>query len=192
MLKVYRTTEVEGGTVARLFHSLVVFGAGLTVSSCGARSETDGSSPRANNGAGATGSTTEPDTAASTTATGMSGGPELPNVQLPYGIELTQWSCDFESTSCTSVALDTFDVSAYQLTATCPVDPYRPTSEADCGEDERLACTLVTKDEALLAVNCTCSDAPYTGVCASCGFYDSICFDEATVCGCAIAQILIN
>lgn len=103
-----------------------------------------------------------------------------------------QWNCEGNVEGCR----DVLETTASRIVGECPVEPDRPMSEADCGQDERFVCYLAV-DEGLnpLLVNCLCESKSFdcnfcTGI-GSSGFGEPIrCDDRAKVCACAYTGIL--
>lgn len=168
--------------MARLFECLVVYGAGLTLASCGARSQLDGLDAPADGGSGGGASTGKAGTGASaiggrpdlgiggtiaiggmsaaagtsavagTTAGGSAGAKP---VEVPPGAQ-GQWSCHDEIVSCGSGVYDGRMTGGFALGSPCMSDRSRPTSAADCPPGKRFACQIGFYGDKSLLFNCEC------------------------------------
>jgi hypothetical protein len=204
--------------MARLFHALVVVGSGISAAACGGQSvaqeENDGgragnhgragaggagndaggaggagngAGGAGNGGLGGAGSSGAPSGGAGNGATSGDGtggtGVVTPN---------PQWNCEGYYDVCEAVN----GTTTARLTSPCPLEPDRPTSAEDCGDNQHFTCYQATLDGNLGLVNCECLDA-YDNFCAWCtgidhgAFGDPVSCDARTkVCGCAYTGIL--
>jgi hypothetical protein len=188
--------------MSRLFHTLVVVGSGVTISSCGGKTTGDAASGESSTGGGGytnaeghAGGTVIPTFMSDPSANGGSaaedasipvvdGGSAGPVATGPS----TQWSCSTSFGQCREVQVDGSYVSAYEP-ETCHSDPSRPRTEADCALEEWFACELAFIGGQALPVNCSCEPSSTTG-CGSVGCPGPVtCFDHSKLCGCAITGI---
>jgi hypothetical protein len=191
--------------VARLFNALVVVGAGISVSGCGGRASSDasgGSSGAPSGGASATGGTTTTGGTSATggtssggsgaTTTGGATGSGGANIGGAAGWTATaQWDCSDQFQRCQQL-----NMAVYLLDRACAVDPSRPSSPADCNDNEWLECVGAYLNGAMLAVNCECTPMSADGQC-SCIDPSGVelratCADNVKVCSCAHPSILIR
>jgi hypothetical protein len=189
--------------MSRLFHSLVVCGAGLTLTGCGGRydsRETPESSDAGTSNEGAGGSSagagpsppvmlTPGGSPSSGGAPGVAGfnfggtapGPILPGSQ-------GQWSCDDEIGACGD---------GFILMQQCFRDIARPKSQADCQPGNVLSCLYGSFEAIPVLFNCEC--LPLAGEMCPCPdvvdgrcVHSSgplTCSPEQVVCGCAYTCI---
>jgi hypothetical protein len=194
--------------VARLFHTLVVCGAGLTLTHCGGgRADTDdGTSPGGQTGTGGTGvggtSTGGASTGGATTG-GSAGTPGTGGAPTGgsggfggFGGATGEWTNQSycEALYCDSVQFEGRQVGAIPLIEPCPIERGRPETPDDCPAGRRFTCALGVADGVARLVNCECLPATDACACpdvAGCiGFNSEACTDEVNICGCAQTCIL--
>lgn len=187
----------------RLFHTLVVFGAGLSLSGCGGRAvgieESDdpgddgaGGAPSGGKGGGIT--FTGGRASGNGGARGSGGAPGAGGA--PFDPSLSaQWDCTKQLGVCSSNGTPAM---AFFLEEPCPTDPTRPKSTADCAPDEWFECYLAVLAMTPLVVNCQCAPVAADPNCATCSDvpgYDTraepaSCVGRTKFCGCAYTGIL--
>lgn len=189
--------------MSRLFHSLVVCGAGLTLTGCGGRydrEQPEQSDAGSANGGGAGGASAGAGVAqppvldvggsqslgGTSAVAGFNFGGTAPGPILP-GSE-GQWSCDDEVGSCGD---------GFILQQQCVRDVDRPKSQADCRTGSVLSCLYGSFESIPVLFNCEC--LPLVGEMCPCpDVVDGRCLDssgpltcspEQVVCGCAYTCI---
>lgn len=197
--------------MARLFHSLVVCGAGLTLVHCGGRStgdrdegnadDTSGTSQgsAAGSGDGARGGTSSAQGGTSGGTLSLAGAPSVPigggsagapsDPKRPAG-PTEQWGCDGSGISCSR---ERFDID-YRA---CARDETRPRFPEDCPAGTSLTCLKGYVDDEPVLFNCACR-SPMAGSCACPEVLDSCSArvepprtcGQTSECGCAITCIL--
>lgn len=187
--------------MSRLFHALVVMGAGVSVSSCGGHLA-GGDEPDASTGggAGAGGTHGAGGLGGSSGFSGIGGGgtggstgtggtPGTIGVPAPFAdagvttgdplrpAPYAQYDCS--TSSCVSYAAKG---GAYLITNPCSLDATRPKSAADCPGGLWFECTLALVGTGLFAVNCQCTMRD----CSSCdnGAPPLQCEGSAKLCPC--------
>jgi hypothetical protein len=195
--------------MARLFHSLVVCGAGLTLLNCGGRSagqqgdggadETSGSggsSTAGKAGDGGRGGSGPVQGGASSGGLSLGGTQNAPmgggapsEPRRPEG-PTEQWGCDASGVFCRG---GRFDLDY----ADCVRDVTRPTSQAECGDGQVFTCLQGYLGQETVLFNCACSPTPSAGcacpeVLDNCGarLESPTSCGATSVCGCAITCIL--
>lgn len=194
--------------MSRLFHSLVVCGAGLTATGCGGRYDSGerqepsdaGSANRGGSGS-AVGSGSAGAGGAPPLMLGLGGGPSLGGAPGVSGFTFGgtapgpilpgsqgQWSCDDELGACND---------GFILGKQCFRDASRPQSQADCAPGSVLSCLYGSLDSVPVLFNCEC--LPLVGEMCPCpdvaggGCVNSggplTCSPEQVVCGCAFTCI---
>ena len=180
--------------MSRLFHTLVVVGASLSIASCGGKSGRDRDGDEGSSGgapSGGSGGTGGTGSGGVLIATGGVAATEDGGA-LPDQATLSQWSCAGLFDYCS--VLD--GQRAWLLRTHCPVDARRPREAADCAEDESYQCHRVSwRSEVALLVNCDCVSRPDAG-CAECPTLQGpdytpavYCDESTTLCGCAVTGI---
>lgn len=192
--------------MSRLFHSLVVCGAGLTLTGCGGRY--DGGRPEssdAGNGGGPGGASAgmglaqppvlevggSQSVGGTSASAGFNFGGTAPGPILP-GSE-GQWSCDDEIIGCDLGPGRDPSRDGFALGQQCIRDLARPKSQADCQPGSVLSCLLGSFEAIPVWFNCECLplDAqmcPCPSVAGGgCSFSSGpvTCSPEQVVCGCA-------
>lgn len=183
------------------FHTLVVFGAGVTLAGCGARVVGDEGGEQS----GPHGGGVSPEGGASTAsaggkagaggAPGAAGTPAAggsPGASTMAPSPTAQWSCNGSWVGCTSLMTATGSESIFKLDAPCPVDPAKPRSVADCAPNEQFECARAMLGDTVLAVDCLCSPAAPDGSCGYCSVRggagvstgDTGCVGRTKLCGC--------
>jgi len=193
--------------VSRLFHSIVVVGAGLSASGCGSGEKT-GSAGAGGGASGAGGNESAGGGVQTEGGIGINGsggnhGETTVRLELEAGVDLTglgtfsQWSCTVGA-RCTVVLVDSQNyLPAEALSEPCPSDMNRPRTAADCSGNEWFTCQLAVWNEQPIAVNCACVAETDAG-CDLEGCYDSklggfaTCWEHSKLCGCAFTAILIK
>ncbi len=205
--------------MSRLFHSLVVCGAGLTLLDCGGRSverdpsdepstsgeptATGGSGGATSVGSSATGGnsiggirglplggTTSTDSAGSTSTGGAS------TVVVPAGAQ-GRWTCTTELTGCTSGTHEGYPVQGFMISKPCQPDMTRPASGADCETNQSFDCVVGFFGDETVLFNCECTSPTQGEKChcptahAGCSAARNVhyCDGQQTVCGCAMTCI---
>jgi hypothetical protein len=181
--------------MSRLFHSLVVCGAGLTLLDCGGRfaeREKDDdvkASGRAGaaSGRGSTGAASGTGGSASVGGgVGASGSEAVGGLSLggfaggnaPGGTTSAggsgvivlpgaqaQWVCNDELFACEDGLHEGHPVTGFQIATPCQVDPKRPTSAADCAMGESFGCLVGFIEGQTVLFNCECADPNLVGQC---------------------------
>jgi hypothetical protein len=193
--------------MARLFHSLVVCGAGLTLVHCGGRSAGHGDADEASgtsqgsaagNGDGGRAGTTTAQGGASAGALSLGGALSVPSggsagaptdARRPSG-PTEQWGCDASGISCSG---ERFNVDYRD----CARDQTRPRRVEDCPAGTMLTCLKGYLDDEAVLFNCACSPPEADG-CACPEVLDSCSArveppqtcGQTSECGCAITCIL--
>jgi hypothetical protein len=215
-----------GGAMSRLYHAVVVVGAGLSVWSCGntesADDEAAGGAANEEGGAaaagpekgGASGDASAggsnrggsvvvtggaPSTCAGSTLPQQCFTPAQPNPELPPPEVTAQWDCRGRFVGCVELAADGGCPPTFGISEPCPQDPSRPTTAADCSDDQVFECLLATLDnDTPVIVNCLCSAAGQTfrTSCLDVEYkYDAPvvdCSEGRKLCGCAYSAILVE
>jgi hypothetical protein len=190
--------------MSRLFHSLVVCGAGLTLTGCGGRYDSreppESSETGSGSGAAAGGSSAGTG-GAPPIMIGVGGGPALGGAPGVSGFTFGgtapgailadsqgQWSCDGRFSGCSD---------GFILGQQCVRDDSRPRSQADCAPGSVLSCLYGSLDSIPLLFNCEC--LPVAAEMCPCpdvvggGCIHSgapvTCSPERVVCGCAFTCI---
>ena len=173
--------------MSRFFHSLVVFGAGVSLSGCGgkttdANQHTDegaggssgvGSGGESANGGvqsivgGAGGGVQTILGGATGGATGIVGTP-LPPADpyidagpVPDLGTLAQWDCTQQTGNC---EFDSDGIGLELLRRACPVDKSRPRAASDCDSTQWFECDEAVLDGRRVAVTCRCMPGGDSGV----------------------------
>ena len=197
--------------MARLFHSLVVCGAGLTLLQCGGRSvgssegePGEGSESGASNagsggkgtaGSGvATGGISLGGSVQIPTLGGMSAGgsgPIIdPGMPVPDGPS-PQWSCQSTGAYCSQGLVEITGLD-------CQRDASRPASPAECKGDAVFTCMKGYYGDAQVLFNCECHEPALDGSCVCPEFSSgcaramppAMCNPFGVECGCALTCIL--
>lgn len=204
---------VKGKALSSLFHSLVVCGAGLTLVSCGGRSESGqqesepaqgGSSNQGGSGPVATGLVSNggglmltPSGGTNTAGSSSLGGTAttMPGPLLP-GAE-GQWVCDSELTGCATSSFEGMQTYGFRIGSACAADPTRPKSSEDCTGQAKLSCAIGFFDDQAVLFNCECKTPALSDGCpcpeAGGGCYGArgpdYCDELQAYCGCAMTCI---
>jgi hypothetical protein len=192
--------------MSRLFHSLVVCGAGLTLLDCGGRSiERDPADEPSTSGnaavAGGSGGATTGGTSSIGGITGipLAGAPPTggaPPVRVSVGAE-GRWSCTTELTGCTSGTHEGYPIQGFEISTACPSDLTRPASTGDCPPNSSFDCVVGFFGNQTVLFNCECT-SPAQGEKCHCPEAHSSCYGARdvhycdglqTVCGCAMTCI---
>jgi hypothetical protein len=205
--------------VSRLFHALVVLGAGVSAANCGGKTVEATSDGNASAGAGgsqgasgATGGNRDGNHGGSPIIiigggeAGQGGQPihdAGPPTDVGAGPDLTgggtysQWTCPTKPDFCSEVVIAGAPyMDGYILSQPCPSDPTRPRTEADCAANQWFTCQVAVWMAQPIAVNCECT--PKTS--ADCDYFDgcfhlanpvaTTCTEHSKLCGCAYTGIL--
>jgi hypothetical protein len=197
--------------VARFFEALVVFSAGLTAASCAGKSlREEGGNPGSGGVGGTAGSA--PGTAGNATGGNATGGNATGGNAtggaagvggtagagpLPPATTLAQWNCSGLFGGCAEYSPGTGQRVPYTLAQACPVESWRPQSEADCAPAGQFTCdsTTYTPTGEQILVNCQCLAPDMTCSCVSdqppYGYGYGMCPNNSQkICSCAYAGIL--
>ncbi len=198
---------------SRLFHTLVVVGAGLAAAHCGGESVTHGETDDAGSAGGPqpTGGSSGAGGGSSGAGSGgviaLSGGTGVGAAggaagagggEIPPDASVTaQWDCRGLVMSCdyTSGPLAGYGYGV-EVAESCPVDPSRPRGPDDCEPGAQFLCQLaVTARGSQLPVNCECVvDESMCGPCVSLSSGTKVsairCDEGVTLCPCAFTGIL--
>jgi hypothetical protein len=185
--------------VSRLFHTLVVVGAGLTTASCAGKSEHApqgkgaGGDGAGSDGAGRGGASGHAN-AGGDAGDGSDGTLSVGGARNTGDPELgpeAQWDCSAQFGACLA------NQGAFIGDRACPVDPTRPASAEDCADGELFSCFIAaTSETESIMVNCSCAPAP-GGPCEACVWPDGrtvssgTCSGDTRVCPCAVTGILV-
>lgn len=196
--------------MAKLFHALVAIGTGICASNCGGivvgttgkPDEASGGSGAGGNpggsvgGSGVGGAPLGGSSAGGITALGgVPANPSPVPEPLPDAGTLAQWDCTAVFGGCGSRGANQA-VDPYLLSSSCPVDPSRPRSAADCGPNLWFQCTAARYGDAGVGILVDCTCAPMTDAGCACppGFLGrerpSACHGHSMTCGCAYTGIL--
>ncbi len=201
--------------MSSLFHSLVVCGAGLTLVSCGGRSEWDqkesepaqgGGSNQGGSGSVGSGlvgsggalmlTPSGGTNSAGSSALGGTTGVTMPGPLLP-GAE-GQWVCDTELSACAGGFLEDMQVVGFNIGSACAADPTRPKSSDDCAGQGKFSCSIGFFGEQAVLFNCECTPPELDNQGCPCpetggGCYSSrgpeYCNELQAYCGCAMTCI---
>jgi len=196
---------------SRLFHTLVVVGAGVTVSSCGGKTQSEAANGESSAGPGGNATNTggqaghkEINPVFTTDTSGVGGGvivlddASIVLVGAGGGSVVigpsSQWTCTTFEDQCTGLEIDGSYLSAY-APQSCSWDSTRPRSSAECAPEQWFACELASYAGQVLPVNCACVPMGDAG----CDPADCrgdprtrnliTCFDHSRLCGCAVTGI---
>jgi hypothetical protein len=185
--------------VHRLFHTLVVCGAGLTLVHCGGKSNTDeepsdavggegGSSSPENGGEAGVGGSVSMGGSVESSGMGGTGGTIVLGDPVPPAKPTERWSCS--QRDCVS------DVLSGE---SCWVAANRPAGADECGPAEIFACMAASLEGAEVRTNCECVPRPENDADCPCPSdsgcldeapYPGECSDGASICRCASTCIL--
>jgi hypothetical protein len=197
--------------MSRLFHSLVVCGAGLTLLDCGGRSvERDPRDEPSTSGkpaAGGSGGTTTGGTSSASSGGSIGGITGIPLAGAPSTGGATtitvsagaegRWTCTTELKGCMSGTHEGYPVQGFEISQPCQADMARPASLADCGANSSLDCVVGFFGNQTVLFNCECTSAAQGEKC-HCPQAHSSCYGARevhycdglqTVCGCAMTCI---
>jgi hypothetical protein len=163
--------------MSRLFHAIVVMGAGVSVSSCGGQvaGAGDGDASAGGGGRGANGTPGgggSSGTFMGTGGLGGAGGVTPPVVDAGVAPDaamelatVAQWDCT--NNACATHAFENGFINTLNITSPCAVDLARPRTAADCADGEWFQCTLAYLDDQPIEVNCLCTPpSPTCDLCA--------------------------
>jgi hypothetical protein len=207
--------------MARLFHALVVLGAGISGASCGGKAQE--SAPDRDASAGAGGmhpgvTLTGGDHGGGQGGQGLQAGgnpgeagnpifviPDASDLADGAGPDLTgggtysQWNCPVEAGRCARVSIEGPNLVAegYVIDQACPVDPRQPHAATDCAADQSFACLIGVWMGQPIAVNCQCAPNTEAGCSIDgCNGFNRpsavTCLEHTKLCGCALTGILIK
>jgi hypothetical protein len=198
--------------MSRLFHTLVVFGAGAALSGCGGqtRDSTNIAGPNGGGAGGAGGETGAGGISSSGGRIAQGGNPATGGTvgtggaMLPDPPTLAQWSCETLFQDCTSLNTAGGTTMGFLLNSPCPIDPKRPRTPADC--TGWFECDLASFQGTSVAVDCHCVPVDPNGCNQPSGLSpcDALtsqpwyrlsrqtdsCVDPVKLCGCAYTGIL--
>jgi hypothetical protein len=190
--------------VAKLFHSLVVLGAGISGAACGGTTTiSSGGTPdhaagSGNGGAGAGGvrqsSGGRSGVGGQLILIGTGGigtGGSFDAGSLPDAGTLAQWACSPYLLECGSISSS--GLTSFLLRTACTVHPELPRSAADCRPSELFECYVASFQGREVLVNCDCTPKSDAGECYCVSpryeFIPAQCSDHSSLCGCAFTGI---
>lgn len=203
-------------SMSRFFHSLVVFGAGISLSGCGGKTTDDrqhtdqaagGSSGFGSGGFASTGGSTQlgfggtgggagGDSTGIIIGTFQPADPPKDAGPIPDGATLAQWDCSDQAYGCEY--LGGMGGALVGLHEACPVDESRPRTASDCSSAQWFECDAAILNGRQVAVTCRCTPRGDGGVgcndgCISLntGQYQPslLCVNHSKLCGCAVTGI---